>query len=211
MFMLRLFVGNIPHACDEIELRKWFERHGHEVAFAQVIRDRMTGHSRGFGFVELQDTSDLRGTVEQLNGQRLSGRVLTVNAATPRIPGGKRRLIREIAPSQTKTSVWFGPGFLFYYRIRALLCLEKGGRMSKAQPARASPDIMEQRKREAEARAAKKGHRLGNWRIRKDEGRDTWHGPCLNQSCRASVALNPTKNHGIMGVTAFDADCPYAW
>jgi len=45
----------------------------------------MTGHSRGFGFVELQDTNDLKTTVERLNGMRLSGRVLTVNAATPRI------------------------------------------------------------------------------------------------------------------------------
>ena len=86
--MLRLFVGNIPQGCSEVELAKGFEQHGHEVAFAQVIRDRMTGHSRGFGFVELQDTNDLRGTVEQLNGQRLSGRVLNVNAATPRIPRG---------------------------------------------------------------------------------------------------------------------------
>ena len=84
--MLRLFVGNIPHACDESELRLWFEQQGHTVTFAQVIRDRSTGHSRGFGFVELQDTSDLKGTVERLNGMRLSGRVLTVNAATPRAP-----------------------------------------------------------------------------------------------------------------------------
>lgn len=84
--MLRLFVGNIPHTCSEIELRKWFESHGHEVAFAQVIRDRMTGHSRGFGFIELQDTSDLRGVCEALNGQKLSGRVLTINAANPRVP-----------------------------------------------------------------------------------------------------------------------------
>lgn len=84
--MLRLFVGNIPHSTSEIELRKWFEGHGHEVAFSQVIRDRMTGHSRGFGFVELQDTSDLRGTIERLNGQELDGRVVTVNAATPKQP-----------------------------------------------------------------------------------------------------------------------------
>jgi cold-inducible RNA-binding protein len=85
--MLRLFVGNIPHACGESELRQWLEEQGHSVTFAQVIRDRVTGHSRGFGFVELQDASDLQSTVEQLNGQRLSGRVLTVNAATPRTPG----------------------------------------------------------------------------------------------------------------------------
>jgi RNA recognition motif-containing protein len=84
--MLRLFVGNIPHACGETELRQWLEEQGHSVSFAQVIRDRVTGHSRGFGFVELQDVSDLQSTVERLNGQRLSGRVLTVNAATPRTP-----------------------------------------------------------------------------------------------------------------------------
>jgi len=82
--MLRLFVGNIPHACGETELRDWFEQQGHACSFAQVIRDRVTGHSRGFGFVELQDASDLRSTVESLNGLRMSGRVLTVNAATPR-------------------------------------------------------------------------------------------------------------------------------
>ena len=82
--MLRLFVGNIPHACDELELQHWFEEQGHTVTFAQVIRDRASGYSRGFGFVELPDASDLKATVERLNGQRLLGRVLTVNAATPR-------------------------------------------------------------------------------------------------------------------------------
>jgi len=86
--MLRLFVGNIPHECNEIELREWFEQHGHDVAFAQVIRDRMTGHSRGFGFVELRDTSNLKEALAQLHGQLLSGRVLTVNAATPKMPRG---------------------------------------------------------------------------------------------------------------------------
>ena len=84
--MLRLFVGNIPNACTEIELREWFEQHGHDVGVAQIMRDRITGHSRGFGFVELRDTSNLEETVGQLHGQSLSGRVLTINAATPRIP-----------------------------------------------------------------------------------------------------------------------------
>ncbi len=95
--MLRLFVGNIPHITTEAGLRLWFEDHGHKVSFVQVIRDRMTGHSRGFGFVELQDTSDLRGTVERLNGQRLSGRVLTINAATSRLPRGRASAREENA------------------------------------------------------------------------------------------------------------------
>jgi cold-inducible RNA-binding protein len=84
--MLRLFVGNIPNACTETELSEWFAQHGHDVSFAQIIRDRITGNSRGFGFVELRDTSNLQETVAQLHGQTLSGRVLTVNAATPKTP-----------------------------------------------------------------------------------------------------------------------------
>jgi cold-inducible RNA-binding protein len=86
--MLRLFVGNIPHECSEDDLRTWFEEHGYGVGFTQVIRDRITGHSRGFGFVELQNTTDLDGTVKQLSGRPLGGRVLTVNAATPKLPYG---------------------------------------------------------------------------------------------------------------------------
>lgn len=93
--MLRLFVGNIPHACNEIQLRTWFEEHGHDVAFVQVIRDQITGHSRGFGFVELQNASDLRAIVAQLHGQPLSGRVLTVNAATPKMPRGKEVHVQQ--------------------------------------------------------------------------------------------------------------------
>ena len=84
--MLRLFVGNIPHACDEIALREWFEQEGHGVSSAQVVRDRTTGLSRGFGFVELQNASNLAETVKSLSGKAMSGRVLTVNAATPKPP-----------------------------------------------------------------------------------------------------------------------------
>jgi len=83
--MLRLFVGNIPNACDEVALSAWFEQHGHQVSSAQVVRDRTTGHSRGFGFVELQNASNLAETVKSLHGQAMSGRVLTVNAATPKV------------------------------------------------------------------------------------------------------------------------------
>jgi len=85
--MLRLFVGNIPHACTEIELSEWFKQHGHEIESAQVMRDRITGHSRGFGFVELRDTSNLQEAIDGLHGKLLDGRALTVNAATPRNAG----------------------------------------------------------------------------------------------------------------------------
>ena len=51
--MLRLFVGNIPHVSSDVELQEWVESQGFHVESAQVIRDRTTGHSRGFGFVEM--------------------------------------------------------------------------------------------------------------------------------------------------------------
>ena len=86
--MLRLFVGNIPHAYGETELRDWFEAQGHSVGEVQVMRDRITGHSRGFAFIEIHDTSDLKGTVEQLHGRNLAGRALTVNQANPRTSRG---------------------------------------------------------------------------------------------------------------------------
>jgi len=86
--MLRLFVGNLPNTCDEAALNVWFEQRGHEVSFTQVVRDRLTGHSRGFGFVELKGASNLEETIKSLHGQAMLGRVLTVNAATPKLPRG---------------------------------------------------------------------------------------------------------------------------
>ncbi len=80
--MLRLFVGNIPHSCGEYEIREWFKQQGHEVISAEIIRDRYTQHSRGFGFVNVA-ASDLQAVCEQLNGQRLAGRPLTIREATP--------------------------------------------------------------------------------------------------------------------------------
>jgi RNA recognition motif-containing protein len=86
--MLRLFVGNIPHACDEAQLQEWFEQQGYTVQSTQIIHDRLTGHSRGLGFVQLEDTTDLANTIERLNGQRLLGRVLTVGEAIPKVMRG---------------------------------------------------------------------------------------------------------------------------
>ena len=54
----------------------------------QIIHDRLTGHSRGFGFVQLDEAVDLTNTIERLNGQRLLGRVLTVGEAIPKTVRG---------------------------------------------------------------------------------------------------------------------------
>lgn len=81
--MPRLFIGNIPHASSEMELRQWIESRGFRVESAEIIKDRVTGRSRGFGFVTLGDREDISTVVLKLNGQWMGGRPLTVNAATP--------------------------------------------------------------------------------------------------------------------------------
>ena len=80
---MNIYVGNLPHATTEQELREAFEEFG-TVASASVIKDKFTGNSRGFGFVEMPDAREAQEAIEQLNGQNFGGRTLTVNEARPR-------------------------------------------------------------------------------------------------------------------------------
>ena len=78
-----LYVGNLPFTCTSDQLREAFSAHG-TVARAQVIVDRETGRSRGFGFVEMD--SGAEEAVTKMNGAAFQGRTLTVNEAQPRAP-----------------------------------------------------------------------------------------------------------------------------
>jgi len=84
----KLFVGNLPHSITDSGLTDFVVQAGFQVASAVVIRDRMTGESRGFGFVELAETEDVARAIQGLNGQTLEGRRLTVNEARPPRTGG---------------------------------------------------------------------------------------------------------------------------
>ncbi len=79
----RLFVGNLPHEVTDNELHEFVSSAGFQAASAVVIRDKATGQSRGFGFVELADGEDIERAIAGLNGQSLQGRRLTVNEARP--------------------------------------------------------------------------------------------------------------------------------
>ncbi len=81
--MPKIFVGNIPHASSDAELQEWVEAQGFRVESVQIIRDRSTGQSRGFGFVVLNEASKIKDAINALNGQRMGDRVLTVNGALP--------------------------------------------------------------------------------------------------------------------------------
>ena len=80
-----LYVGNLSYNCTADDLRELFSQHGN-VSSAQVVSDRETGRSRGFGFVEMSDGGEA--AIGALNGAEFQGRTLTVNEARPREPGG---------------------------------------------------------------------------------------------------------------------------
>lgn len=80
----KLYVGNIAHSMDNNDLKEAFEAHG-EVVSAQIIMDRETGRSKGFGFVEMGDNDQAQAAIDTMNGAEVAGRPLTVNEARPRV------------------------------------------------------------------------------------------------------------------------------
>lgn len=84
----KLYVGNLPYSVSDSDLQQMFEAHG-AVQSAQVIMDRDTGRSKGFGFVEMKTDQEAQAAITALNGQDNGGRALTVNEARPRAEGGR--------------------------------------------------------------------------------------------------------------------------
>jgi RNA recognition motif-containing protein len=91
----KLYVGNLPYTATEEELQAMFAAAG-TVKTVTVVRDRDTGRSRGFAFVEMETQADAQKAISMVNGKDLGGRALTVNMARPREersggrPGGSR-------------------------------------------------------------------------------------------------------------------------
>jgi RNA recognition motif-containing protein len=83
----KLYVGNLPYRLRDSDLQDMFAEHG-TVDSAQVIMDRDTGRSKGFGFVEMSTDQEAQDAISALNGRDLEGRSLTVNEARPREEGG---------------------------------------------------------------------------------------------------------------------------
>ena len=79
----KLYVGNLSYQVDSSELEQLFGQHG-QVVSAQIINDRDTGRSKGFGFVEMANDDEAEAAIAALNGQEHGGRPLTVNEARPR-------------------------------------------------------------------------------------------------------------------------------
>ena len=79
----KLFVGSLPWSVNDEELKQTFEKHG-TVVSAKVITDRDTQRSRGFGFVEMESSSDANNAIQALNNSELDGRNIVVNEAKSR-------------------------------------------------------------------------------------------------------------------------------
>jgi RNA recognition motif-containing protein len=85
-----LYVGNLPLRASEEDLWKWFRQEGFRVESIEIIRDRYTGESRGFGFVEIGDDEEAVRAMLILNGKEFLGRALVVSKARAPREGGRR-------------------------------------------------------------------------------------------------------------------------
>ena len=79
----KLYVGNLPYAATEDDLKKHFSQAG-TVTSTALIKDRATGRAKGFGFVEMSTAEEAQKAISMFNGQDFMGRAITVNVAKPR-------------------------------------------------------------------------------------------------------------------------------
>ncbi len=82
---MNIYVGNLPFEASDDDLQQLFGTYG-EVTTANVIKDRFSGESRGFGFVEMPARKDAEAAIAALNGTDFKGRTITVNEAKPKAP-----------------------------------------------------------------------------------------------------------------------------
>jgi RNA recognition motif-containing protein len=86
---MKIYVGNLSYQVTEDQLREVFAAHG-QVDSATIIKDKFSGQSKGFGFVEMNSKEEAEAAIAALNGTDLQGRRLNVNEARPRPEGGRR-------------------------------------------------------------------------------------------------------------------------
>lgn len=86
---MNIYVGNLAREVTEDDLRQAFGQHG-AVSSVSLIKDKFSGESRGFGFVEMASKEEAQAAMAALNGQEIKGRALTVNEARPKTDSGGR-------------------------------------------------------------------------------------------------------------------------
>ena len=86
---MNIYVGNLSYDVSEEDLRQAFAAFG-QVSSATIIKDKYSGQSKGFGFVEMPSAEEARSAISQMNSKELKGRALNVNEARPRPEGGRK-------------------------------------------------------------------------------------------------------------------------
>ncbi len=86
---MNIYVGNLSYDVSEGDLHQAFAAFG-QVSSATIIKDKYSGQSKGFGFVEMPSAEEARSAISQMNGKELKGRALNVNEARPRPEGGRK-------------------------------------------------------------------------------------------------------------------------
>jgi len=86
---MNIYAGNLSRDLSETELREAFEAFG-EVSSVAIIKDKFTGESRGFGFVEMPTKSEGEAAIQDLNGKEMKGRTMNINEARPRRENNRR-------------------------------------------------------------------------------------------------------------------------
>jgi len=86
----KLFVGNLPYTVTSDQLRDMFAKIG-EVVDANIVLDKMSGRSRGFGFVEMKTEENAKAAIDQLNSSEIDGRKIFVSEAKPQAPRDDNR------------------------------------------------------------------------------------------------------------------------
>jgi RNA recognition motif-containing protein len=84
---MNIYIGNLPYSITEVDLRAAFEPFG-KVDSVNIIKDKYTGQSKGFGFVEMPTAAEAKAAIDALNGSEMGGRNIKVNEARPRTEGG---------------------------------------------------------------------------------------------------------------------------
>ena len=80
---MNIYVGNLSYRLTDVEMRELFEQYG-TVTSANIIKDKYSGQSKGFGFVEMENDEEARNAMESVNGKEVSGRQIVANEARPR-------------------------------------------------------------------------------------------------------------------------------
>ena len=87
---MRLYIGNLPFQATDADVRDFFERAGFSPDEIKLMRDRVSGEARGFGFVEIGDRAAAESAIHVCNGKELLGRAMVVNEAKPLESGGRK-------------------------------------------------------------------------------------------------------------------------